>query len=120
MGPLWGTLWPLRGLQAPAGPAGPSGEVSLLFIHQHHAKAKLGYYDVLVDPSPDLARKLERQKLLKHCWLLGVACNIIKQFLKSDDSPAQLIGWLSADLAKSALSETIKVLIIVTFLPPLT
>ena len=75
---------------------------------------------MLVDPSPDLARKLERQKLLKHCWLLNVASNTVNEFLKSDDSPAQLIGWLSADLAKSGLSETIKVLIIVTFLPPLT
>ena len=60
MGSFWsfsgGTFGPtLRDPLAPSGPAGPSGEVSLLFIHQHHAKASIGYYDVLVDPSPDLA-----------------------------------------------------------------
>ena len=75
---------------------------------------------MLVDPSPDLARKLERQKLLKHCWLLNVASNTVNEFLKSDDLPAQLIVLLSPDLAKSGLSQTIKTLTIVAFLLPLT
>ena len=43
----------------------------------------------------------------------------MKQFLKIDDSPAQLIVWLSPDLAKLGLSETIKTLTIVALLLPL-